>query len=210
MIDKTVFDLAETGGVDGYKLLSGLIVPRPIGWIGTVRPNGTFNLAPFSFFNLFSVDPPVVAFSGGRRGDLPKDSIAFAEASGEFSVNVVSEELAEAMNTTAGNVGPDTDEFALAGLTAVRGVFTGAPLVAESPANLECRVIRVMDIGESTSRLVMGEVLAVHVRPEVLDGTRIDNDALRAVGRMAGSSYIHTRDRFDIPRPVYQDPPPKP
>lgn len=210
MTEKKVFDLGDAAEIDGYKLLSGLIVPRPIGWIGTVGSDGALNLAPFSFFNLLSVDPPVVAFSGGRRGDHPKDSVRFAEASGEFSVNVVSEEVAEAMNVTSASVGPDTDEFSLAGLTAVPGVATGAPLVAESPANLECRVIQVMDIGDSTSRLVMGQVLAVHVRPDVLDGTRVDSDALRAIGRMAGSSYIHTRDRFEMGRPVYQDPPARP
>lgn len=198
MSEKLFFTLGD--GPDAYKLLSGLVVPRPIGWIGTVRENGTYNLAPFSFFNLVSVNPPTVVFSGGRHSDRPKDSVVFAEERGEFTVNIVSEDVAEAMNQTAASFDSAVDEFAMAGLTAVKGVVVDAPLVGESPANLECRVVGVVEIGEG-SRMVVGEVVAVHVRPDVLDGTRVDSDALRAVGRMAGASYIHTRDRFELGRP---------
>jgi len=199
---KKVLIPAEQSSSDRYKLLSGLIVPRPIGWIGTVRTDGTFNLAPFSFFNLISTDPPIVIFSGGRRGDRPKDSVAFAEESGEFTVNIVSEEVAEAMNVTSASFDSAVDEFAEARLTPVMGRVVSAPMVGESPANLECRVIDAMDIGgESGSRLVFGEVVVVHVRDDILDGSRIDNDMLRAVGRMAGNTYINTRDRFELGRP---------
>lgn len=202
MSSKKVLIPAEQSSSDRYKLLSGLIVPRPIGWIGTVRTDGTFNLAPFSFFNLISTDPPIVIFSGGRRGDRPKDSVAFAEESGEFTVNIVSEEVAEAMNVTSASFDSAVDEFAEARLTPVMGRVVSAPMVGESPANLECRVIDAMDIGgESGSRLVFGEVVVVHVRDDILDGSRIDNDMLRAVGRMAGNTYINTRDRFELGRP---------
>lgn len=203
MTEKVVFDLQADAASDGYRLLTGLIVPRPIGWIGTVRADGSNNLAPYSFFNLVSVDPPVVLFSGGRRATgEAKDSVRYAEESGEFTVNIVSEDVAAAMSATAASFQTDVDEFAEAGLTPVRGKVVRAPMVAESPANLECRVIRALDLGEGTgSRLVLGEVLVVHVRGDVLDGARIDNDALEAVGRMAGSTYIHTRDRFELGRP---------
>ncbi len=202
MSEKTTFVLSEHGGTDRYKLLSGLIVPRPIGWIGTTRDDGTYNLAPFSFFNVVSSNPPTVLFSGGRHPDRPKDSVAFAESTGEFTVNIVSEDVAEAMNVTAGRFTSADDEFAIAGLTPMPGVKVGAPMVAESPANLECTVTQVLDVGpEARTRIVIGEVVALHVRDDLLDGTRIDADALRAVGRMAGASYIRTVDRFELTRP---------
>lgn len=201
-MDKKVFDLGTAETRDAYKLLSGLVVPRPIGWIGTRREDGNHNLAPFSFFNVVSSDPPTVLFSGGRHPDRPKDSVAFAEMTGEFTVNIVSEDVAEAMSVTSGSFTADDDEFSIAGLTAVEGTKVKAPLVAESPANLECVVVDIHDLGsEGSTSLVIGRVLAIHVREDVLDGTRIDNDVLRAIGRMAGNSYINTRARFELNRP---------
>lgn len=197
---KVVFDLDEAGSRDGYKLLTGLVVPRPIGWIGTRRSDGTNNLAPFSFFNVVSSSPPVVLFSAGAHRDRPKDSPTLAEESGEFTVNIVSEAVVEAMSVTSGAFTADDDEFAIAGLTAVDGIKVAAPMVVESPANLECTVRQVIAISDRTS-LILGDVVAIHVDPQVLDGTRIDNDALRAVGRMAGSTYIDTRARFEVVRP---------
>lgn len=199
---KRSFRLGETESRDSYKLLSGLVVPRPIGWIGTRRPNGTFNLAPFSFFNVVSTNPPTVIFSGGRHSDRPKDSVTLAEAAGEFTVNIVSESVAEAMNVTAGSFTAEDDEFEIAGLTPVIGDVVDAPMVEESPANLECRVVEILDLGSlPTTRVVVGEVLVIHVREDVLDGNRVDSDALAAIGRMAGNTYIHTRDRFELHRP---------
>lgn len=199
---KSSFRLGETGSRDAYKLLSGLVVPRPIGWIGTRRPNGSFNLAPFSFFNVVSTNPATVLFSGGRHSDRPKDSVTLAEMAGEFTVNIVSESVAEAMNVTSGSFTADDDEFEIAGLTPVIGQVVNAPMVEESPANLECRVVEILDLGSlPTTRVVVGEVLVIHVRDDVLDGTRVDSDALAAIGRMAGNTYIHTRDRFELNRP---------
>jgi flavin reductase (DIM6/NTAB) family NADH-FMN oxidoreductase RutF len=200
--EKKTFRLDGPEPSDAYKLMSGLIVPRPIGWIGTRREDGTYNLAPFSFFNVVSSLPATVLFSAGRHADRPKDSAEFARSSGEFTVNIVSEEVAEAMNVTSGTFTSADDEFAIAGLTAVPGTVVAAPMVAESPANLECRVTEIHEIGGGSTLLVVGEVVVIHVREDVLDGTRIDNDALRAVGRMAGSTYIHTRDRFEMHRPT--------
>jgi len=197
-VTKVVFDVTEAESIDRYKLISGLVVPRPIGWIGTRRDNGTNNLAPFSFFNVVSTNPPVVLFSGGRHADRPKDSVALAEATGEFTVNIVSEDVAAAMAVTAGTFGAEDDEFAIAGLTAAPATRIDAPLVVESPANLECRVRQIVDLGER-SHVVFGDVVAIHVEEGVLDGTRVDHDALRAVGRMAGSSYVNTRARFELP-----------
>lgn len=199
---KKTFDFDETEPLDTYKLLSGVVVPRPIGWIGTRRDDGSFNLAPFSFFNVVSSSPPTVLFSGGRHPDRPKDSVAFFEKTGEFTVNIVSEDVAHAMNVTSGSFNAEDDEFAIAGLTAVVGTKVDAPMVAESPANLECRVVDILDIGdEGRSRVVIGRVVAMHIREDALDGTRVDSDILAAIGRMSGNSYINTRDRFELTRP---------
>jgi len=201
-VNKKTFDLSDIESRDRYKLLTGLVVPRPIGWIGTRRGNGSFNLAPFSFFNVVAANPPTVLFSGGRHPDRPKDSVALAEEMGEFTVNIVSEDVAAAMSVTSGSFGVDEDEFAIAGLTAVVGNRVDAPMVAEAPANLECKVVEVIHLGqEGQSRLVIGEVLAIHVREDALDGTRIDTDVIRAIGRLAGNAYITSRERFEITRP---------
>lgn len=201
---KLRFDLEDTEARDAYKLLSGLVVPRPIGWIGTRRGDGTYNLAPFSFFNVVSSKPPMVVFSADSHRDRPKDSATLAEVSGEFTVNIVSEDVVHAMSITSGSFGAEDDEFAIAGLTPVRGSRVDAPLVGESPANLECTVNRIVDLDEDgRTRLVVGDVLVIHVDGSVLDGTRIDHEALRAVGRMAGNAYVNTRDRFEVvARPV--------
>ncbi len=198
---KRRFDTPELEGRDRYKLLTGLVVPRPIGWIGTRRANGTFNLAPFSFFNVVAATPPTVIFSGGQHTDRPKDSVTLAEETQEFTVNIVSEGVAHAMSLTAGTYGPEDDEFEIAGLTPVLGEAVNAPMVLESPANLECQVVRVLDIGDGGNRLVVGRVLAIHVDERLLDGTRIDNLGLKAIGRMAGNSYVATDRSFDIERP---------
>jgi flavin reductase (DIM6/NTAB) family NADH-FMN oxidoreductase RutF len=184
-----------------YKLLIGLVVPRPIGWIGTRSSDGTPNLAPYSFFNVVAGTPPTVLFAPGltlRR----KDSLVNVEETGEFTVNIVSEEVAAAMNVTSGEYPPEVDEFALAGVTAMPGEAVAAPMVAESKANLECRVTQIVEVGSPAgAAVVFGEVLRLHVRADVLDGTRIDHESLRAVGRMAGDVYCTTRDRFEMARP---------
>jgi flavin reductase (DIM6/NTAB) family NADH-FMN oxidoreductase RutF len=201
-VNKATFDLTKSDSRDSYKLLSGLVIPRPIGWIGTVRADGTYNLAPFSFFNVVSTAPPLVMFAAGNHSDRPKDTATLAEESGGFTVNIVSVDLAPAMNMTSGRFGAEDDEFAIGGLTPVIGELVGAPMVAESPANLECRVVEVLTYGTAAqTRIVIGEVLAIHVRPDALDGTRVDPGILDAVGRLSGNSYSTTRDRFDLPRP---------
>lgn len=199
-MSKVFFDFASAESRDRYKLLSGLVVPRPIGWIGTTRQDGSYNLAPFSFFNVVSSDPPVVVFSAGSHRDRPKDTRSFAETSGAFSVNIVSEDVVGAMSVTSGSFTAADDEFEIAGLTAVPGKVVSAPLVAESPANIECTVRDIVDIGDKT-QLVVGDVAAIHVSEDVLDGTRIDHDTLRAVGRLAGSAYVRTTDRFEVAWP---------
>jgi flavin reductase (DIM6/NTAB) family NADH-FMN oxidoreductase RutF len=199
------FDPADHDDVDIYKLLIGLVVPRPIGWIGSVSEAGVRNLAPFSFFNAVAASPPTVLFSTIRAGGFKKDTLRNVEETGVFTVNVVTEEMVEPMNVTSGNYESSVDEFDLAGLTAVAGSVVEAPMVAEAKANLECRLIQVVPIGTDgpmAASIVIGEVVRVHVHGSILDGTRIDQGALRAVGRMGGPTYTRTRDIFSLDRPT--------
>jgi flavin reductase (DIM6/NTAB) family NADH-FMN oxidoreductase RutF len=203
-IDVTTFIPGGLEGVDRYKLLTGLVVPRPIGWIGTLGPDGRQNLAPFSFFNVVAGTPPTVLFSPGRRAGTAKDTLANALASREFTVSIVDESLAEAMNLTSGEYPPDIDEFAIANLSARPGDVVTAPLVAEAPASLECRVTHVVELADPpTNTVIFGEVVRIHVRSDLLDGTRIDPVGLKAIGRMAGSSYTRMADGyFEMDRPT--------
>ena len=180
-------------------LLSSLVVPRPIGWIGTYGVNGTPNLAPYSFFNVVSGWPPTVLFSGGSIEGRPKDSPSNAIAAGAFTVNIVSEDLAEAMNASSAKLPSEVDEFEIVGLTAVKGDVAHAPRVGEAKASLECRVLHVVEVGSNT--VVFGEVVRFHHQPDVVRGTKVDHDVLLPIGRMSGPGYTRTRDRFTMQRP---------
>ena len=197
------FDTSDLEAVDRYKLLIGLVVPRPIGWIGSISPDGVRNLAPYSFFNVVAGTPPTVLFSAGRRRGAHKDSLANVLATGEFTVNVVDEMLAEAMNLSSGDYPAEIDEFELAGLESRPGDRVAAPVVTAAPAALECRVVQTVELADPPSNtVVFGRVIRIHVRDGVLDGTRVDPLALRAVGRMAGPGYTRTADGyFEMMRP---------
>ncbi|MDJ0923088.1 MAG: flavin reductase family protein [Acidimicrobiia bacterium] len=199
-METTTFDMADLAGTDRYKLLTGLIIPRPIGWVGTQDAAGLRNLAPYSYFNVVAATPPTVLFSTGRPRGRIKDSLANVMTTGEFTLSIVDEDLVDAMHATATNYPPDADEFAETGLRATPGDLVAAPYVAEARAALECRVARIIDLGDpTTASVVFGDVLRVHVDTAVLDGTRIDHRKLRAVGRIAGVTYSTTADSmFDV------------
>lgn len=199
--NKRRFTVADLSGADPYKLTTGLIVPRPIGWIGSISADGVPNLAPYSFFNAVSGVPPTFVFSPGRGGR--KDTLANVRQVGEFTINVVTAEVAEAMNATAASLAADVDEFAAAGLTAVPSSSVRPPMVGECKANIECVVTQIIDIGhpEAGNALVVGEAVEFHIAEGILDGTRIDQAALRAIGRHAGNQYSNATDLFEIIRP---------
>ncbi len=194
-------DLAPT---DRYKLMTGLITPRPIGWVGTVSADGVPNLAPYSFFNGVSASPPVIYFSTGIVGGHRKDSLANAEATGEFTINIVSMDTAEAMNGSSATVDVDVNEFDLVGLSVRPSQVIGAPGVAEAKAILECTVVGTHTFGDDEMGYVMtlGQVVHFSIDETVLDGTRIDSAALDSVGRLAGNNYATTRDQFSLERPL--------
>jgi len=202
VITKSYLPMSELSGDDPYKLASGLIVPRPIGWIGTVSAANIPNLAPYSFFNCVSGHPPTFVFSPGVSSR--KDTLNNVREVGEFTINIVSEETVEAMNASAASVAEDVDEFALAGLTPVPSRLIGPPMVGECKANIECVVKQIMPVGDAElgNALVIGEAVAFHVANDVLDGTRIDQRALKAVGRHVGGGYSRTTEMFEIQRPT--------
>ena len=189
-----------------YRVLTGVVVPRPIAFVSTRSAAGTVNLAPYSFFNAVAYDPPTVVFSSSRNvGSKSKDTLRNVEETGEFVVNIVVDDIAEAMNKTAAEFPEDVDEFEIAGLTAVPSDIVKAPRVVESPVNMECRLEQVVSIGSPTEGhgLVIGTILLMHIRDDIIDGHRINQSKLKPTGRQAGNMYCHTGDTFELTRPVY-------
>jgi flavin reductase (DIM6/NTAB) family NADH-FMN oxidoreductase RutF len=186
-----------------YRILVGAVVPRPIAFVSTISPEGVRNLAPFSFFNVVCGDPPVICFSPIWRNP-PKDTIVNIRATGEFVVNIVSEDFADRMNICSGEYPSSVDEFSLSGLTPVESVVVRPPRVKESHVNMECRLMQIVDVSARPmgGSLVIGEVVRFHVDDAVIEDFKIDADKLGAVGRMSGSDYTRTRDRFSLVRPA--------
>jgi flavin reductase (DIM6/NTAB) family NADH-FMN oxidoreductase RutF len=183
----------------------GSIVPRPIGFISTISPDGVRNLAPYSFFNGVCSNPPIVSFATVIRKDgHRKDTLNNVEATKEFVVNIVSEDFAEKMNLCSADVPPDVDEFVLSGLTPVPSDIVKPPRVQESRISMECVLNRIIILSDRPGggALVLGEIVRFHIADTLFDNFRIDPDGLRAVGRMGGPTYARTRDRFELMRPA--------
>ena len=193
---------------DIYKLMIGLIVPRPIAFVSTLDVQGVRNLAPFSYFTGCGANPPVVCFCAATRsGPRPyKDTLRNIEATGEFVVNIVSEDFAEKMNATSAEVPPEIDEFLLAGLTPLASELVKPPRVAESRIHLECRLRQLVRVSDKPGggTLILGDVLRFHVQDDLFHDFRIDPDKLKAIGRMGGPIYCRTSDRFNMPRPKWE------
>ena len=200
------FDPAKEAPSDIYKLMVGSIVPRPIALVSTVDQAGVRNLAPFSYFTACSSNPPVVVFCPLMRPTPPraKDTLRNILATKEFVVNIVSEDFAGRMNATAAQVAPEVDEFELSGLTPIASELIKPARVAESAVHMECRLLQVVQMSDQPGggTLVLGQVLRFHVRQDMIENFRIDPDKLHAIGRMAGSTYVRTTDRFDLERPL--------
>lgn len=194
---------------DRYKLLIGGIVPRPIAFVSTVSPEGRFNLAPFSFYSGVASNPMTVLFcpandGQGREKDTLRNCKPVEEGgTGEFVVNAAVERYAPEVAACAEALAYGESEFALCGLTPAPAAAVRAPRVKESPLCLECRTVQVVRTNPgapSGGNIVIGRVLHVFVRDDVIDARhRIDPSALAAFGRMGGPTYTRTRERFDMP-----------
>jgi flavin reductase (DIM6/NTAB) family NADH-FMN oxidoreductase RutF len=207
------FDPRQLGRRQRNNAINGLIYPRPIAWVSSVAPDGTRNLAPFSFFNAFSFNPPTVGVSPGSRQGIPKDTLANVRATGEFVINLVSAALADAANATSAELAPDVDEWELAGVTPVASETVAPDRVEQAPAALECRVHQIIELGEDEpgNSLVIGRVLRVHVLDDALDEHYLPRpEALDLVARMGGDLWTHTRQQFILPRPSDEQPWPAP
>jgi flavin reductase (DIM6/NTAB) family NADH-FMN oxidoreductase RutF len=192
-----------------YKLMTGIIVPRPIALVSTMDPAGIANLAPFSFFNGVGSSPPTVLFCPTFRAPRPatndarNDTLRNVEETGEFVINVVNEAISEQANATSAEVEPEVDEFELSGLTPVASDLVRPPRVAESPAQMECRLLQIVLTGSQPGSgvVVLGQVVRFHVREDLFDDFRVDPAGLDAVGRMAGNTWVRTRERVEHVRP---------
>lgn len=178
-----------------------LVAPRPIGWISTVSSDGVVNLAPYSFFNGVSDDPPFVMFSSAGQ----KDSQRNAEETGEFVCSLATYDLREHMNTTSAGVGPEIDEMALAGLTPAPSKLVKPPRVAESPVALECRHFQTIALpaaeGKDGYSVVLGHVVGIHIDESVLDDGLVDMQKLRPIARLGYMDYTVVDTVFSMDRP---------
>ncbi len=191
--------------------LNAIVVPRPIGWVSTLDAHGRANLAPYSFFNAVAYRPPQVMFSaaGPHERGGPKDSVANIAATGEFVVNLATWALREAMNASSIAAPHGDDEFERAGLTKAPSVVVRPPRVAESPAQLECVLSRVVDLEgpspERPNRMVIGRVVGVHVADAVLRERVVDVALLDPIGRLGYDQYVRGREVFRLARPRWPD-----
>lgn len=201
------FDFPALSAAERYKLITGVVVPRPIAWISTLNLVGGVNLAPYSFFGLMGSDPAVVAFSPGNRpeGD-PKDTARNIGAGGEFVINMVSRELADAMNLSAADFPASHGEPEHVGIELAPSERVQVPRVALSPVSLECREVQTLTLGRT--RIILGEVLALNMNERHLKDAEkfyVDTASLDLIGRMGGrGGYVTTRDAFEIERLSYQ------
>jgi flavin reductase (DIM6/NTAB) family NADH-FMN oxidoreductase RutF len=204
------FDLEAIPASQTYKLLVGLVAPRPIALITTIDENGGLNAAPFSAYNYLGVDPPIVGIGVTNRPNdrfEPKDTARNIRRTGEFVVNVVTEDIADKMNICAMDFPAELSEVELAGFTTAPSEKVKVPRIAEAHASMECREFTTMEIGNS--RIILGRVVSVYIEDQFMDaaGTYVKAEDLHAIGRMNGlGNYVRTRDAFiTIPRISYKD-----
>ncbi len=195
-------DPFQQSSLENYKLLTNLVVPRPIAWVTSMSPQGIVNLAPFSFFNAIGSDPVYIMLSVGNNDDgRAKDTANNIISSGEFVVNMVSEELFDAMNISAADFPPQHSELEAAHVEAAPSIAIKTPRVARSPASLECTLFSTQSLGANT--LIIGQVVMFHVADHLL-GPRMHVSGFTPIGRLGSPSvYCRTTDRFEVARITY-------
>ena len=196
----THFDFGTLTARERYKLLIGTVIPRPIAFITTVSKDGRFNAAPFSFFNVLTHDPAIVAIGVENHADLSfKDTARNVRETEVFTVNMVDDALAQGMEICAIKFDPGVDELAEAGLTPVPGTHVASPRILEAPASLECRRYMTLEVGKARE-IILGQVVGVFIRSDLVDAERlhVDQMGMDVIGRLGGHGYARTRDQFDI------------
>jgi flavin reductase (DIM6/NTAB) family NADH-FMN oxidoreductase RutF len=200
-----ILDVCSADVLAVYRALIGVVAPRPIAWVTTLDGQGRVNLAPFSFFNAFGANPPVVVFSPTRRRDgSKKDTLLNLEMIPEFVLNAAVEDLAQEINLSSTELPRGQSEVEYTGLTLQPSAKVRPPRIAESPVHLECLVRQIMSIGDGpiAGNLVIGEVIFIHIEDRVLDSHgQVDPRKLRTIARLGGSYYCRSTDLFAMERP---------
>lgn len=194
------FDFADLTARERYKLLIGTVIPRPIAFITTVSKDGQRNAGPFSFFNVLTHDPAIVAIGVENYEDgRMKDTSRNIRDTEDFTVHIVDDALAAQMEICAIKFGPGVDELVEAGLETVPGQAVKSPRIVTAPAALECRRYMTLEVGKARE-IILGKVLGIHIRADIVDPTNlhVDQIGMDAIGRLGGNSYARTRDQFDI------------
>ena len=205
-----IFDMEKPKGRESYNLLIGLVAPRPIALVTSMNEDGRLNAAPFSSYNYLCTDPPIIGMGVTNRipgGPVPKDTAWNIRRTGEFVVNVVTEDMMPKMNICATDFPADVNELEMAGFTSMPSQVVKVPRIAEAHAALECREFTTMEIGRS--RIILGRVVSIYVEDRFIDpaGPYVRAEELHAIGRMNGlGSYVKTRDAFlTIPRISHEE-----
>ena len=187
-----------------YKILTGSVLPRPIAWVSSIDPAGILNLAPFSFFTVASVQPPVLCFAPLLTEDRrEKDSLVNIRQTGEFVVNIVSYELAEHMNQTSAAYPAEVSEFEAAQLSCEPSTQIKPPGVGEALVRFECQLRQIISFGSEpmAGNLILGDICHIHLHADIYKNGKVDFEALDTVGRLAGDYYSTIRDYFTLARP---------
>lgn len=198
-------DVASSSVVDIYRMVVDVVTPRPIAWVSTINANGLVNVAPFSFYNAFGANPPVVVFSPTTRRDgTKKDTLLNIEANGEFVINASVESFADQVNMTSKEVAPDASEVELAKLSTVPSALVKPPRIAGVPFALECKLLQIVNFGDGpiAPNLVIGKIVRFYVDDQVLDSSgRIDPRKVKTIARLGGDYWCRTSDLFELKRP---------
>ena len=198
------FDIQNTESSALYKLLTGTVIPRPIAWVATIDENGIDNLAPFSFFNVVSEDPPHIMFSTVRTGNKNKDTLNNILDNQQFVVNLVTEDVVEQMNTTSQSVAADVNEFELANVTPIESIYIKPKRVKESLVQFECEMVHHYFIEKHQNGgacIIIGKIITMHIDDSILmENHKIDLEKYKPVARLAGSNYSKLGEIFSIKR----------
>lgn len=198
-------DPKELNAKKAHDILTDIVMPRPIAFVSTIGEDGIHNLAPYSYFTAISHRPMILGFSLSRKKNgVKKDTLVNIESTKEYVINVVTEDLAISMNKAAAAYPPHVDEFEKAGLTPIKADLTKAPLMEESPVNMECRLIQILEFGDEPeyTNFVIGEVVRIHIKEAFIIDGQIQPKKLKLIGRLGGggSAYCRTTDIFNIKR----------
>ena len=198
-------DVSRTPVIDVYHMLVGLVAPRPIAWVTTISESGVVNLAPFSFFNAFGANPPVVVFSPTlKRDGGKKDTLLNIEANGEFVINASTEKHADLINLSSKPLSYDESEVALTGLATTPSTLVRPPRLADVPFALECKLMQIIPVGSGpiSANWVIGQIVTLHVNDDILDSHGIpDPRKINAIARLGGEYWCRTQDLFQLERP---------